>query len=205
MTFALDLETTGLSVAEDRVAEVGVAGRHADGETCGLVSLVRPGRPLSPSAAAVNGLRDEDLERAPPFPRVWVEVVRFVGARDPHPVVLTWGGMRFDWPMLRAELARYGIQRPRWRVCDLYPYWRAVKQGSGSLEAACARFGVRLDRAGGHSAGRDAVAVLDLHARMLAAGVCPSAEAIASAQALQAVAVWSGRLTPSDRSGSLES
>ena len=111
--FALDLETTGLSTADDRIVQIGIAAMHSDGESVGWSSLVNPqGHPISPSASAVNGLTDEDVRLAPAFPRVWLDVTKFVFERAQNSVsyVLTWNGWGYDWPLLFAEFARYGIQ-----------------------------------------------------------------------------------------------
>lgn len=181
--FALDLETTGLSTADDRIVQIGIAAMHSDGESVGWSSLVNPqGHPISPSASAVNGLTDEDVRLAPAFPRVWLDVTKFVFERAQNSVsyVLTWNGWGYDWPLLFSEFARYGIRRPLWRFLDLRVYAAAPK----NLNAVCERYGVLLDRAANHDAGRDAQAVLDVYAKMRKRGHCPDVATIARAQGI---------------------
>jgi DNA polymerase-3 subunit epsilon len=189
MIFALDLETTGLSTDTDRTVQIGIAAMHSDGESVGWSSLINPqGHPISPSASAVNGLTDEDVRLAPAFPRVWMDATKFVfersqnsGHGQPKPsYVLTWNGWGFDWPLLFAEFARYGIQRPLWRFLDLRTYATAPK----NLNAVCERYGVLLDRSVNHDAGRDAQAVLDVYAKMRKVGHCPDVATIARAQGI---------------------
>ena len=181
--FALDLETTGLSTADDRTVQIGIAAMHSDGESVGWSSLVNPqGHPVSPSASAVNGLTDEDVRLAPVFPRVWLDVEKFVfeRAQSQPSHVLTWNGWGFDWPLLFSEFTRYGVQRPLWRFLDLRVYATAPK----NLNAVCERYGVVLDRAKSHDAGRDAQAVLDVYTKMRKRGHCPDVATIARAQGI---------------------
>jgi DNA polymerase-3 subunit epsilon len=181
--FALDLETTGLSTDTDRTVQIGIAAMHSDGESVGWSSLVNPqGHPISPSASAVSGLTDEDVRLAPAFSRVWVDATKFVFERSQNSVsyVLTWNGWGYDWLLLFAEFARYGIQRPLWRFLDLRTYASAPK----NLNAVCERYGVLLDRADRHDAGRDASAVLGVYSKMRKVGHCPDVATIARAQGI---------------------
>jgi DNA polymerase-3 subunit epsilon len=187
--FSLDLETTGLDTATDRTVQIGIAAMHSDGESVGWSSLVNPqGHPISPSASAVNGLTDDDVSKAPAFGRVWIDVLRFVSQRTQNSGqgqsepshVLTWNGWGFDWPLLFAEFARYGISKPLWRFLDLKPY--ASKPAS--LSPVCERYGVVLDRADRHDAGRDAAAVLGVYTKMRKVGHCPDVATIARAQGI---------------------
>lgn len=180
--FSLDLETTGLSTDTDRTVQIGIAAMHSDGESVGWSSLVNPqGYPISPSASAVNGLTDDDVSKAPAFGRVWIDVLRFVFERSQNQsYVLTWNGWGFDWPLLFAEFARHGIQRPLWRFLDLRTYASRPRY----LSDVCERYGVVLDRADGHDAGRDAASVLDVYSKMRKVGHCPDVATIARAQGI---------------------
>ncbi len=67
----LDVETTGLSARYgDRVCEIAVVRSHLDLVQATFQSLVNPERPISPGAAAVNHLSDEDVRDAPRFTEV---------------------------------------------------------------------------------------------------------------------------------------
>lgn len=100
----LDLETTGLDVAAGhRVAEVALLRVHGDVEQGRLDSLVNPGRPLDPGAAAVNGLRDEALALAPPFAALAPAVAALAGGAVP-----VGHNVRFDLAFLAAELRAAG-------------------------------------------------------------------------------------------------
>lgn len=100
----LDLETTGLDAAAGhRVAEVALLRMRGEQEEGRLDSLVNPGRPMDPGAAAVNGLRDEVLAAAPPFAALAPAVADL--ARSAVPV---GHNVRFDLAFLAAELRAAG-------------------------------------------------------------------------------------------------
>ena len=79
-TFAfLDVETTGLSPwFGDRICEIAVL--RCDGEKIieTFDTLLNPGRPISPGAARVNGLKDTDLIDAPQFGDIAEQVMLLV-------------------------------------------------------------------------------------------------------------------------------
>jgi DNA polymerase-3 subunit epsilon/CBS domain-containing protein len=102
---ALDSETTGLDPAADRVIELG-AVRIAAGAVSddAFQSLVRPGLPVPPEAAAVHGIGDADLAGAPPFADAMRDLAAWAG-----PTVVLGYSLGFDLAVLRAEHARAGL------------------------------------------------------------------------------------------------
>lgn len=107
VTFVVvDLETTGLSPAGDRITEVG-AVKVRRGEVLGeLQTLVHPGRPIPPAITAVTGIDDHLVRSAPPIEAILPTFLEF--ARD---AVLVAHNARFDTGFLDAELARHGYPR----------------------------------------------------------------------------------------------
>jgi len=102
----LDLETTGLdSGAGHRVAEVALLRERGGVPEGYLDSLVNPGRPLDLAAAAVNGLLDEELARAPHFAALAPAVEALAQG-----AILVGHHVLFDLTFLAAELA--GVGRP---------------------------------------------------------------------------------------------
>lgn len=135
----LDLETTGLGLAAGhRVCEVAMLRERAGCEEGRLDALVAPGRPLDPGAAAVNGLRDEDLALAPPF-----------AALAPAALALAEGGVLvghnlvFDLAFLRAELQALGLPQPAGPTLDtLQIARRLLQRRSHSLGSLAADLGL---------------------------------------------------------------
>ncbi|NTU79910.1 MAG: 3'-5' exonuclease, partial [Chloroflexales bacterium] len=100
----LDLETTGLDLASGhRVCEVALLRERAGSEEGRLDCLLAPGRLLDPRAAAVNGLRDEELAAAPLFAAVAPATEALAAG-----AVLVGHNVAFDLAFLAAELGALG-------------------------------------------------------------------------------------------------
>lgn len=75
----LDVETTGVDPAADKVCEA-AAIRFEDGRIVDrFVTLVNPGIPIPAEASEVHHLTDEDVEGAPPLEAVAESLSAFVG------------------------------------------------------------------------------------------------------------------------------
>jgi len=100
----LDLETTGLSPwFGDRICEVGIVLTEGRRIHDTFQVLVNPERPLSYGAASTNGLKDEDLVRAPLFSEVADDVaVRLINR------VVVCHNASFDMQFLDNEFRRLG-------------------------------------------------------------------------------------------------
>src|SRR4051794_33930832 len=97
----VDLETTGLSPASSRICEIGAVRVRELELRDRFQTLTNPGLAIAPGAAALTGLRDADLRRAPP---VRVGVRRFLAfAGD---AVLVAHNARFDLSFLDRETER---------------------------------------------------------------------------------------------------
>jgi len=74
----VDVETTGLSPANDRIVEIAVVRVWAGVILHRWSSLVSPGVPISPFATACHGLTDADVAGAPALTSVLPTVRRLV-------------------------------------------------------------------------------------------------------------------------------
>ena len=102
---AIDVETTGLRPANQRIIEIG-AVRFRDGlEVERFATLVNPGKRLPKAIVALTGIRDADVADQPEFSAVADELVAFVGAS-----VIAGHNVGFDLGFLDAELKRSGRQ-----------------------------------------------------------------------------------------------
>ncbi|MBI4790029.1 MAG: WYL domain-containing protein [Chloroflexi bacterium] len=102
----LDVETTGLAPRYgDRVCEIAVVRSRVDLVQATFATLVNPERAISPSAAAVNGIRDEDARDAPRFAEI-VEMVRFM-LRE---AVVVCHNAPFDLGFVSSEMQRAGCE-----------------------------------------------------------------------------------------------
>lgn len=172
----LDLETTGLDLgAGHRICELGLVRERAGVEQGRLDCLVAPGRPLDPGAAAVNGLRDDELVGAPPFAAVAPLVEALADG-----AVLVGHNLAFDLAFLTAELAAAGRGALAGPAIDTLPLARRLlRRPSYSLGALAADLGLP---APAHRAMADALAVRGLfhHLRELMAeqGITTLGEAL---------------------------
>lgn len=164
----VDVETTGLehtladgSPGPDRVVELAGVLFENGQPTETFVSRVNPERPIPPEASAIHGVSDADVVSAPLFPEAWAKLCELAVR---VPMTLAYNAA-FDRPCCRAELQRTSLPAPplslRWPWLDPLPFvWKRDRyvRGAGrhKLGAACARRGVKLERA--HSADADAVA-----------------------------------------------
>jgi DNA polymerase-3 subunit epsilon len=102
----LDLETTGLSAARDRICEVGAVRVRALEVVDSLQSLVNPRVPLPDPVARLTGLREEELRRAPSVSSVVARFARFSGD-----ALLVAHNARFDQRFLERQLQWHEARR----------------------------------------------------------------------------------------------
>ena len=108
-----DLETTGLSASRCRICEIGAAWVRGLAIEDTFETLVNPGSALPPYIAALTGIRDGDLRRAP---RSELAVRRFLGFAGDAP--LTAHNARFDMAFLEREVERLTGRRVAAPVVD---------------------------------------------------------------------------------------
>ena len=108
-----DLETTGLRPGDARPCEVGAVRVHGLELGERFQMLANPGARLQPSVAALTGLRDEQLRRAPPVTAVIRRFLAFSGD-----AVLVAHNARFDLAFLDCETMRISGLRVAATVID---------------------------------------------------------------------------------------
>ncbi len=105
LTF-FDLETTGVDPDNDRIVQMALIRVEPGGARQTYETLVNPGRPIPPQATAVHGITDDDVKDQPPFAQVRGEVERMLAGSD----LAGYNSIRFDAPLLQAELHRAGSE-----------------------------------------------------------------------------------------------
>lgn len=143
----LDLETTGLSIARDRIIELAVLRIDPDGTTDERVRRFNPEIPIPPEATAVHGIRDEDVAHEPPFGARAKSLLELLDPCD----LAGFNLRRFDLPLILAEFRRAGLHfevRGR-RLIDMKIIFH--REEPRDL-AAAARFYLRREPAAAHSA-----------------------------------------------------
>lgn len=158
-----DLETTGTRIDRDRIIQMAML-KISPGKPEHEVRtfLVNPGMPIPPAATAVHGITDDAVRDLPQFQARAKEVAGFLDGCD-------LGGfnvIRFDLPLLSAELSRCGIAfpAPDVRVVDAQTIFHRKEQRtlSAAMKFYCGR-----EHAGAHDAEADIRATVDVFTAQL--------------------------------------
>jgi DNA polymerase-3 subunit epsilon len=102
----IDLETTGISITNDRIIEIAIVKIAADGTRLVKRKLINPGMPIPAASTAVHGITDEMVKDAPSFKQAANEFKQFMDHCD----IGGYNSNRFDIPMLIEEFLRAGIE-----------------------------------------------------------------------------------------------
>jgi len=153
----LDIESTGLSVAQDRIVELAVLITNPDGSVVERVRRFNPEIPIPKGASDVHGITDDDVKDEAPFRQ---RARALADMLDPCDL----GGFnirRFDLPMLAAEFRRSGVafDMTSRRLIDAQMIFH--REEPRDL-AAAARFYLGTDFEGAHSALADIKASADV-------------------------------------------
>lgn len=101
----LDLETTGINVATDRIVELALIKINVDGSEETKEMRVNPEMPIPEFASKVHGIYDEDVKDAPTFKEVAKSLANFMEGCD----LAGFNSNRFDIPLLAEEFLRVGV------------------------------------------------------------------------------------------------
>ena len=158
----IDMETTGLRVATDRIVELAILQVPPDGPPVERVRRFNPGMKIPREATAVHGIGDDDVRDEPPFSARARSLLALLEPSD----LVGFNLRRFDLPMLLAEFRRAGLVfdvRGR-RLIDVQMIFH--REEPRDLDAAVRFY---LDRAleGAHSALVDTRATAEVLAAQL--------------------------------------
>ena len=152
-----DIESTGLSVASDRIVEICAVKVMPNGDQEIKTRRLNPTIPISPEAQAVHGISNEDVKDCPTFKEVAREIANEFEGCD----VAGFNSNRFDLPLLAEEFlrAQVDIYLSRLRAVDVQVLYH--KREPRTLSAAYKFYcGENLEDA--HSALADTRATYDV-------------------------------------------
>lgn len=154
---AFDLETTGVDFEKDRIVQIALLRVEPDGRSTKFATLVNPQRPIPPEATRIHGIGDQDVQDAPVFAQIRVQVEEILKEAD----LAGFNSIRFDLPLLQAELKRAGglLELRGVRHLDAMRIFHAMERRD--LTAAY-KFYCGKDLAGAHDALADAEAALEV-------------------------------------------
>ena len=159
----LDLETTGLSVKEDQILEIGAVKVQGGEVTASYETFVNPGRKVPERITELTGIRDEMLTDAPGISRVIGKCLELCGD-----LPVLGHKILFDYSFLKKAAVNEGMEFEKQGIDTLKlcrKFMPAVEKKN--LSSACAYYSV--DLTGAHRASHDALATHELYQRLTAA------------------------------------
>ncbi len=101
----IDLETTGVNVATDRIVEISILKLTPQYSTETITMRLNPTMPIPAEASAIHGIYDNDVKDCPPFKEVASDLSRTLEQCD----LAGYNSNRFDIPLLVEEFLRAEI------------------------------------------------------------------------------------------------
>jgi DNA polymerase III subunit epsilon len=101
----LDLETTGLNIATDRIVEISVLKVSPGGKEDWMISKINPEMPIPPKSTAIHGIKDEDVASSPTFREIAKNLTSFLEGCD----LSGYNALKFDIPVLAEEFLRVNV------------------------------------------------------------------------------------------------
>lgn len=175
LILAVDVETTGLSIGEDKIVELG--GVYVKGGwRCGppFCSKVNPERYIPIDATRIHGIAQEDVANAPKWKTVAKWFNQHIQSADP--IICGYNILAFDAPMINAENEAAGVE---WsldlnRILDPFIFCRwHHPEVQSRLGKICAFYGLELPEEAAHSADADSEVTALLVTAMVWAGYMP--------------------------------
>ena len=159
----IDLETTGINVATDKIIEIAIVKLLPDGTTLNKRKFINPQMPIPKSSSDVHGITNEMVKDAPVFKQVANEIKQFLDNCD----LGGYNSNRFDIPMLVEEFLRAGLEfsMEGRKLIDVQKIFHSMEQRT---LAAAYKFYCNKALTNAHSAEADALATLEiLHAQVV--------------------------------------
>ena len=153
----LDLETTGVNIATDRIVEFSALKVSPGGHEEWLTLRLNPGIPISPEATRIHGISDADVANEPHFKDVAKKIAAFLEGCD----LAGFNSMKFDIPILSEEFLRVNVDfnPARHRYVDVQVIFHKKEQRTLS---AAYKFYCKMDLENAHSSKADTAATYEI-------------------------------------------
>lgn len=153
----LDLETTGINVAADRIVEISVLKISPNGKEEWMSTRINPEMPIPARSTAIHGIKDEDVVKSPAFREIAKNLANFLEGSD----LAGYNAIKFDIPVLAEEFLRANIDfnfRKR-RYVDVQVIFHKKEQRT---LAAAYQFYCKKDLVGAHGSKADTAATYEV-------------------------------------------
>ncbi len=153
----LDLETTGVDPAKDRIVEISLVKVFPGGERDVKTRRINPGIPIPPAATAIHHISDEDVKDCPTFREIARSLATYMEGAD----LAGYNSNKFDIPVLMEEFLRAGvdIDLKKRKAIDVQNIFHKMEQRT--LVAAY-KFYCEKELEAAHSAEADTLATLEV-------------------------------------------
>ena len=95
----LDLETTGVNVATDRIVEIAFVKVNVNGSEEEKLLRINPGVHIPEETSEIHGIYDDDVKNEPTFKEVAKILAKFIEGCD----LAGFNSNRFDIPLLAED------------------------------------------------------------------------------------------------------
>ncbi|MBI3509725.1 MAG: 3'-5' exonuclease [Bacteroidetes bacterium] len=102
----IDLETTGINVASDRIVEISILKILVNGNRETKTMLINPTISIPIETTVIHGIKDEDVKDSPTFKDVAKEIFYFLEGCD----LGGYNSNKFDVPLLAEEFLRCDVE-----------------------------------------------------------------------------------------------
>jgi DNA polymerase III subunit epsilon len=153
----LDLETTGINIAVDRIVEISVLKISPNHKEEWMSTRVNPEMAIPPKSSAIHGIFDQDVTDSPTFKEIAKNLAAFLEGCD----LAGYNAIKFDIPVLAEEFLRVNIDfnfRKR-RYVDVQVIFHKKEQRTLS---AAYQFYCRKELVGAHGSKADTSATYEV-------------------------------------------
>ncbi len=153
----IDLETTGINVAKDRIVEICIVKVMPNGNEEVKTYRVNPGIPIPAESTEVHGITDADVANEPTFKELGKNIAKYLEGCD----LAGYNSNRFDFPLLAEEFLRHNIDfdMKKRKFVDVQTIFHKMEQRT--LTAAY-RFYCNKELEGAHGAEADTKATYEV-------------------------------------------
>ena len=153
----LDLETTGINIATDRIVEISLLKISPNGKEQWMTHRVNPEMPIPPKVTAIHGISDSDVADAPTFREIAKNLAAFLEGCD----LAGYNAIKFDIPVLAEEFLRtntdFNFRKRKYVDVQVIFYKKEQRTLAAALQFYCKK---ELENA--HSAKADTAATYEV-------------------------------------------
>lgn len=152
-----DLETTGTSIANDRIIELSFVKISTNGEKEVKTMRINPEMPIPYESSVIHGIYDEDVKDAPTFKSVAKNLGKWLEGCD----LGGFNSIKFDVPILVEEFLRAEVdfEVTNRRMIDAQRIFHMMEKRTLS---AAYKFYCNKELVGAHGAEADTMATLEV-------------------------------------------